>query len=351
MAASIPTARVRHRAGIQVPAAVAPVRAHSPDDSLAVCDVEEVPLGAIGRLQIDEDMGQSAPGFLDLFQVLIAEGGEDRGVDRGLEQFVLLQGAGGHILLDDIQEIIPEVIAEVADRQFAVTVDQELVADDEAFDSRHLDGFTSELQQAREDFGGNARPGFHLHLGWLADNPFAAQYAGDGVFATNLVDERLDPAEIYVSVLHDVFLSRLFAGSIPLPEVMGATGNSPQQRMPYIRRFLLWRRFSDCQRALVYIIPPQIPHCQAFAGLLLPGVLPGVYLCMVAGKEYWRYFVFLPQYHNDRLRSLATGLRSLSLLTFFPCIYLCMVAGQEYFRNLIPLVFPGQYFRASIDRR
>lgn len=151
-------------------------------------------------------MRQGDTGLLDLVQILVAEGGEDRTVDRRLPQLALLGRHGLHVFFDDIEEIPLEVVAEVRDREFPVPIDHELVAGDETLDGGELHGLADLFEQIREDFRGGGVLGLTRVAGF-GNNEFAAQHASDGGFATNFVDERLDLAEVHIAVLHIVLLS------------------------------------------------------------------------------------------------------------------------------------------------
>ncbi len=114
---------------------------------------------------------------------MVAEGSQNLGIERALQQLALLRHHRLHIFFDDIKEIVLDVFVEVRDRQFAVLIDHEFFADNEEGDGRELDGHADLLQQIREDFAGNAT-----------------------LRGTDTIS-------------HVLLLNRLFAESFPLPEV------------------------------------------------------------------------------------------------------------------------------------
>lgn len=141
----------------------------------------------------------------DLGLALTTEGGEDGAIDRTFQQLALLKFRRLHVLLDQAEEVVREVVAEVADGQLAVAVDHELVASDEAVDGRNPGGFADEFEEAREDLLGH-RCGALQDLGGFAYNPFAGQDLLEAVHATDLVQQGFGLTEGEFTVLHVLLL-------------------------------------------------------------------------------------------------------------------------------------------------
>lgn len=106
MGAIAPSVRVRNSKRANAPADAAPVRAHGPQYSLRVFDVEDEPEVAISSLQIVENVRERDPGFL-----LATQRREDGLVHQAFQQLALLQCGGFDVLFDDIQEVGPEIVA------------------------------------------------------------------------------------------------------------------------------------------------------------------------------------------------------------------------------------------------